>query len=413
MIQFSAEQPVAINSAAIQEIISQIRADAMGGWLELPETYDKTELANIKSAAAKIQSDSKYLVCIGIGGSYLGHRALIEALNPASPTKILYAGNSLSPLAFDQLLKTLGDADFSINVISKSGTTTEPAVAFRFLKEQLIQKYGTDGARARIYATTDANRGALHDEAVQEKYARFVVPDNTGGRYSVLSAVGLLPLAVAGVDVDALLGGASAEYHDIFDHQLENASAIKYAAARSAFASERHDVEILATFEPQLQYFEEWWKQLFGESEGKQGQGIFPASVVYTTDLHSLGQYLQDGRRNIFETMLEFEQPPVIDFVVPSSIQNLDGLNYLAGKNLSFINQNALDATIAAHRSGGIPVLEIKAPDLSVRSLGALVYFFELACAISAKLQGVNPFDQPGVEAYKTNMFTRLGKPGF
>lgn len=413
MIKFNTEQPVAVNLAAIQEILSQIRANAMGGWFDLPETYDKEELASIKSAAAKINSDSKYLICIGIGGSYLGHRAIIEALNPTSSTKILYAGNSLSPLAFDQLLKTLGDADFSINVISKSGTTTEPAVAFRFLKEKLIQKYGTDGARARIYATTDANRGALHDEALQEKYTRFVVPDNIGGRYSVFSAVGLLPLAVAGVDIDALLQGASAEYHDTFGHQLAEAAAIKYATTRAALATDRHDVEVLATFEPQLQYFEEWWKQLFGESEGKQGQGIFPASVVYTTDLHSLGQYLQEGRRNIFETMLEFEQPSSIDFSVPSDAQNLDGLNYLAGKNLSFINQNALDATIAAHRSGGIPILEIKSPDLSASSLGALVYFFELACAISAKLQGVNPFDQPGVEAYKTNMFARLGKPGF
>lgn len=413
MIKFNTEQPVAVNLAAIQDIISQIRADAMGGWLELPETYDKEEFANIKTAATKIQSDSKYLVCIGIGGSYLGHRAIIEALNPTSPTKILYAGNSLSPLALDQLFKTLGDADFSINVISKSGTTTEPAVAFRFLKEKLIQKYGTDGARARIYATTDANRGALHDEAVQSKYTRFVVPDNIGGRYSVLSAVGLLPLAVAGVDIDALLKGASEEYHETFDHQLANAAAVKYASTRAELATNRHDVEILATFEPQLRYFEEWWKQLFGESEGKQDQGIFPASVVYTTDLHSLGQYLQEGRRNIFETILDFEQPPVIDFTVPSDVQNLDGLNYLAGKNLNFINQNALAATIAAHRSGGIPVFEIKAPDLSARSLGALIYFFELACAISAKLQGVNPFDQPGVEAYKTNMFVYLNKPGF
>lgn len=421
MIQFNTEQPVAVNLAATQETISQIRADAMGGWFELPERYERgemqTELASIKSAAAKIQSDSKFLVCIGIGGSYLGHRALIEALGSLpeteAKTKILYAGNSLSPLAFDKLLKTLGDADFSINVISKSGTTTEPAVAFRFLKEKLIQKYGSDGARARIYATTDANRGALHDEALQEKYTRFVVPDNIGGRYSVLSAVGLLPLAVAGIDIDNLLAGAAAEYHDTFDHQLANAAAIKYAATRAELAASHHDVEILATFEPQFQYFEEWWKQLFGESEGKQNQGIFPASVVYTTDLHSLGQYLQEGRRNIFETMLELEQAPATDFAVPSDIQNLDGLNYLADKNLSFINQNALDATIAAHRSGGIPVLEIKAPDLSARSLGALVYFFELSCAISAKLQGVNPFDQPGVEAYKTNMFMRLGKPGF
>lgn len=417
MIKFGTEQPVAVNLATVQEILSQIRADAMGGWFELPETYDREELASIKSAATKINSDSKYLVCIGIGGSYLGHRAIIEALSglpeTEAKTKVLYTGNSLSPLAFAQLLKTLGDADFSVNVISKSGTTTEPAVAFRFLKEKLVQKYGTDGARARIYATTDANRGALHDEALQEKYTRFVVPDNIGGRYSVLSAVGLLPLAVAGVDVDALLKGASEEYHDTFDHQLAEAAAIKYATTRASLAANRHDVEVLATFEPHLQYFQEWWKQLFGESEGKQSQGVFPASVVYTTDLHSLGQYLQEGRRNIFETMLEIEQTPAVDFSVPSDGQNLDGLNYLAGKNLSFINQNALEATIAAHRSGNIPVLEIKAPNLSANSLGALVYFFELACAISAKLQGVNPFDQPGVEAYKTNMFARLGKPGF
>lgn len=394
-----------------QELIDAIRSNAMGGWFDLPETYDRQELAEIQAAAAKIQTDSEYLVCIGIGGSYLGHRALIEALRPVSRTKILYAGNSLSSVALQDVLDTIGDADFSINVISKSGTTTEPAVAFRILKSKLEAKYGAEEASGRIYATTDASRGALHDEAESRQYTRFVVPDDIGGRYSVLSAVGLLPLAVAGVDVKQLLAGAAIERQAAL---ALKSSAIDYGFARAQLQRKNYDVEVLATFEPHFQYFTEWWKQLFGESEGKNHQGIFPAATVYTTDLHSLGQYLQEGRRNIFETMLEFENVSDDNSLkVPELADSLDGLDYLEGRSLDHLNHVAMQATIDAHRSGGIPVLEITAPGQDARSLGALVFYFELACAISAQLSGVNPFDQPGVEAYKTNMFKLLGKPGF
>lgn len=411
MIKFHSPQPIETNPAKINSLISEIQSNPMGGWFDLPEKYDRGEFSRIQRAVARIQSNSEYLVCIGIGGSYLGHRALIDALRPESPTKILYAGNSLSARELSTLFDTLGDADFSINVISKSGTTTEPAVAFRLLKEKLSAKYGA-AASERIYATTDANAGALHDEAVQESYERFVVPDNIGGRYSVLSAVGLLPLAVAGVDIAELMSGAAAERSAVLDDPAASAAAA-YATARYDLLCRGFDVEVLASFEPSLRLFTEWWKQLFGESEGKQHRGIFPASVTYTTDLHSLGQYLQDGRRDIFETMLEFSTAPDVDYALPASVQNLDGLDYLTGKTLNFMNQKALEATVDAHRSGGIPVFELEAPDFSARSFGALVYFFELACALSAKLSSVNPFDQPGVEAYKKNMFHLLGKPGF
>lgn len=410
MIKFHSQNPVNPNSTQISDILDQIRQDPMGGWLDLPENYDRDEFSSIKQAARRIQSDSEYLVCIGIGGSYLGHRALIDAIRPTSSTTILYAGNSLSTRELNDVLDQIGDADFSVNIISKSGTTTEPAVAFRIFKEKLSQKYG-DAASSRIYATTDAVSGALHSEAVQEGYTRFIVPDNIGGRYSVLSAVGLLPLAVAGVDIDELMAGASAERSANLD--VADSAAAAYATARADLQQNSFDVEVLATFEPSVRLFEEWWKQLFGESEGKQQQGIFPASVVYTTDLHSLGQYLQDGRRNIFETMLEFDTISQSEITLPQSSQNLDGLDYLSGKSLDYMNREALKATIDAHREGEIPVFEITAPDLSAKSLGALVYFFELSCAISAKLSGVNPFDQPGVEAYKRNMFRRLGKPGY
>lgn len=420
MIKFVPAQPVKIDAAKIQHLVSEIRADAMGGWLDLPANYTPehehnspeklAELAKIKATAQKIQSNSEFLVCIGIGGSYLGHRAIIEALRPQSPTKILYAGNSLSPYELEHLFSILGNVDFSINVISKSGTTTEPAVAFRFFKEKLFQKYGS-AANERIFATTDAKKGALHDEAQNSQYATFVVPDNIGGRYSVLSAVGLLPLAVAGVDIDGLLAGAFTEAQDCLKNPATSPAA-EYATTRAELLSKGFDVEILASFEPSLQYFAEWWKQLFGESEGKQQQGIFPASVIYTTDLHSLGQYLQDGRRNILETMLRFTHQTGPDFAIPALPENLDGLKYLEGQSLSHLNDVAMQATIAAHHSGNIPVLEVIAPDLSARSLGALIFFFEFSCALSAKLSSVNPFDQPGVETYKTNMFRLLGKPG-
>lgn len=412
MIKFDAGQPVAVNLATINEALAQIRSDALGGWFTLPIETNASELADIKSAATKIQSDSKYLVCIGIGGSYLGHRALIEAIAPESPTKVLYAGNSLSARELEKVISEIGEADFSVNVISKSGTTTEPAIGFRFFRDILRKKY-SEAANERIYVTTDARAGALYSEANQENYHRFVVPDNLGGRYSVLSSVGLLPLAAAGVDIDELLAGAAAEYHDTFARNIADAPVVKYATSRANLLKENFDVEVLASFEPSLQYFAEWWKQLFGESEGKNGQGIFPASTIYTTDLHSLGQYLQDGRRNIFETMLCFDEYPNAELAIPDFPQNLDQLNYLSGKTLGYVTSEACAATILAHRAGNIPVFEIAAPNFSAKTFGALVYFFELACALSAKLSGVNPFDQPAVDVYKTAMFHRLGKPGF
>ncbi len=413
MIRFRSIQNIKVDSARIESLIDEIRHDPMGGWFDLPLQSRSEELSAIKSAAQTIQSNSEYLVCVGIGGSYLGHRAIIEALRPTSSTKILYAGNSLSSREFAQLLDTIGDSDFSVNVISKSGTTTEPAVAFRLLKAKLVEKYG-DHAHERIYATTDSSRGALHDEAVAEGYTRFIVPDDIGGRYSVLSAVGLLPLAVAGVDIDALIRGAASERNCVDKFAPEKNSSVLYATARAELLQRGYDLEILASFEPCLRYFTEWWKQLFGESEGKQHQGIFPASVIYTTDLHSLGQYIQDGRRDIFETVLKFRDAAHSDLIVPHLSENLDGLQYVEGKSLNYLNQTALDATISAHRDGGIPVFEIEASSsIDAHTLGELIFFFEFACAVSAKLVGVNPFDQPGVEAYKKNMFHLLGKPGF
>lgn len=414
IVDFHSAQPVAINLNQVNVALGEVRNSSMSGWLELPDQIDDAEIAQIKQAARQIQSDSQYLVCIGIGGSYLGHRAIIEALGKsASKTKILYAGNSLSSRELDRVVQEIGAADFSVNVISKSGTTLEPAVAFRFFKEKLLKKYGHEGTAKRIYATTDGSKGALHGEANQEGYTRLVVPDNVGGRYSVLTPVGLLPLAVAGVDIDALLAGAKEEKaaYDV-ESNLGALAPVQYATTRVDLLHEKYDVEVLASFEPCLHYFEEWWKQLFGESEGKNGQGIFPAAVMYTTDLHSLGQYMQDGRRNIFETILQIQNPGAIDFAVPVIPgADVDGLKYLEDRKLSELNRIACEATIAAHRAGGIPVLEITVPDLTERSLGGLVYFFEYACALSAQLSGVNPFDQPGVEAYKQNMYQLLGKP--
>ena len=415
--------------SAAKAALDQIKTDPMSGWLNVP--VDSTELANIKLAAAKIQSDSEYLICVGIGGSYLGHKAVIDMLGSRSKTKIVYAGNSLSSHELEQLFAEIGTKDFSVNVISKSGTTTEPAIAFRLLKAGLVKKYGEAEAAKRIYATTDAAKGALHDEAVKKGYARFVVPDNIGGRYSVLTAVGLLPIAVAGINIDKLLEGAgkaAAETSIDFAEQKSTAvvdltaapvtftvkEAAKYAILRQRFYKEQgKETEIFASFEPRMATFNEWLKQLFGESEGKNSQGIFPASVIYTTDLHSLGQYIQQGRRNIFETVVKITTPNPRSIIVPAEKDNLDGLNYLAGKNLDEINAKAMEATIRAHRLGGIPVLEIEVPDFSEASIGEMIYFFEAACAISAKLSGVNPFDQPGVETYKQNMFKLLGKPGY
>lgn len=361
-----------VDTEKISQVLTEISKDPMGGWFELPKRVDMAEFARIKEAAKKINDESEYLVCIGIGGSYLGHRALIEALRPRSDTKIIYAGNSLSKRELDHELKRLGDHDFSINVISKSGTTLEPAIAFTEFKKKLIEKYGEEGAYSRIYATTDANKGTLHDEAIANNYTRFVVPDNVGGRYSVLTAVGLLPLAVAGVDIDKLLEGAA----EAVDQVIEPAS--QYAWMRFTLGQRNYDTEVFASFEPSTMYFNEWLKQLFGESEGKNQKGIFPASVIYSTDLHSLGQFMQDGRRNLFETIINFPTDEM--------------------------NQKVVSAVVKAHTAGNIPVLSIGVSSFDEKGFGELIYFFELSCAISAKLRGVNPFDQPGVEAYKTEL---------
>ena len=390
--------------------VTRAQEDDFGGWVDLPVKYDKEEFARIEKAAEKINGDSDYLVCIGIGGSYLGHRAVIEALGcERKRTKIIYAGNSLSSLQLNCALRELGDADFSINVISKSGTTTEPAVAFRVFKEKLIAKYGEEEAAKRIYATTDANKGALHDEAVAKGYEMFVVPDNIGGRYSVLTAVGLLAIATAGIDIRLLMDGAEEERFALISN---GGLAAEYAAVRNCLLDKHYDIEILANFEPQFTSFNEWWKQLFGESEGKDGLGIFPASVVDSTDLHSMGQYIQEGRRNLFETFVQIDSD-LSHATVPAMNDNLDGLAYLEGKELDYINKKACEATKAAHKDGGVPVLEIKMPSLDERSLGGLIYFFEMSCALSGFVLGVNPFNQPGVEAYKNNMFKLLEKPGY
>ncbi len=401
------------------EIIEDIQDDPMGDWFNLPDHFPATEFEKIQEVARRVQNSSDYLVCIGIGGSYLGARAVYEALDLGSSAKckLLFAGNSLSSKELKKVLKTLEGKDFFINVISKSGTTLEPSVAFRILRSELVKKYGEDEAKRRIIATTDPEKGALHDEAAANGYETFDVPLGIGGRYSVLSAVGLFPLAVAGCDIEALLSGAcECKATQLDPEHLDESMLVSYAFSRFYLYDECGcDVEVLASFEPSLLYFNEWWKQLFGESEGKDKQGIFPASVIYSTDLHSLGQYLQDGRRNIFETFLRFS-PEKHPLTVPKSKNSADGLGYLEGVELTEISDKALDATIKAHESGGISTFEIEVLDpeaefgISARSLGFLIFFFETACAMSAMLHGVDPFDQPGVEQYKKEMYKLLGK---
>ncbi|MEG1240888.1 MAG: glucose-6-phosphate isomerase [Oscillospiraceae bacterium] len=388
------------------------------GWVDLPVDYDKGEFARIRQAAEKIKKDSKALVVIGIGGSYLGARAVIELvqsqnynlMKKATPD-VYFAGNSLSPDGLAEIIALVGDRDFSVNVISKSGTTTEPAVAFRIFKGILEKKYGKEGAKGRIYATTDKKRGALKSLADAEGYETFVVPDEVGGRYSVLTAVGLLPIAAAGIDIEALMAGAAAARTELLKPGKGN-PAWQYAAARNALYESGKSVELLACFEPSFRFFAEWWKQLYGESEGKENKGLFPASVEFTADLHSMGQYIQQGQRMLFETVVRFEKNryPV---EIPTDPEDGDGLNFLAGKDLSFVNEQAIRGTLLAHVDGGVPNAIIRLPARTAEAVGELIYFFEYACGLSGYLLGVNPFDQPGVEAYKKNMFALLGKPGY
>lgn len=392
------------------------------GWLDLPVDYDKEEFERIKKAAAKIQSDSEVLVVIGIGGSYLGARAAIEFLRHSfynvvpkeirKAPEIYFAGNSISSSYLAGLMDVIGDRDFSVNVISKSGTTTEPAIAFRVFKEMLEKKYGKEEAAKRIYATTDKARGALKNLASEEGYETFVVPDDVGGRFSVLTAVGLLPIAASGADIDRLMEGAAAGREAAQNEPFANNDAMQYAAVRNILLRKGKAVEVLANYEPALHYVSEWWKQLYGESEGKDQKGIFPASVDLTTDLHSMGQFIQDGARILFETVMSVENPRSTVTINEEPV-DLDGLNYLAGKDMDFVNKNAMNGTILAHTDGNVPNLLVRIPAQDEYSLGQLFYFFEFACGLSGYLLGVNPFNQPGVESYKRNMFALLGKPGY
>lgn len=391
------------------------------GWIDLPVAYDKEEFSRIKMAAKKIQSDSEILLVAGIGGSYLGARAAIEFLrhgfyNDLAPEvrktpRIYYVGNSMNSTYIQNIIDLLEGHDFSVNVISKSGTTTETAIAFRVFRDLLIKKYGAKEAAKRIYATTDKARGALKTLADTEGYESFVIPDDVGGRFSVLTAVGLLPIAASGADIDALMAGAAEGREVALNGAFEDNPALQYAALRNILHRKGKTVEILANYEPSMHYISEWWKQLYGESEGKDQRGIFPASVDLTTDLHSMGQFIQDGDRIMFETVLNIENARR-DFTLTSQENDLDGLNYLAGKNMSWVNQCAMQGTIAAHVDGGVPNMMVNIPAQDEASLGSLFYFFEYACGVSGYISGINPFNQPGVEFYKANMFKLLGKPG-
>ena len=392
------------------------------GWIDLPVDYDKEEFGRIQKAAEKIKSDSEVLVVIGIGGSYLGARAAIEFLRHGfynmvskeirKTPEIYFVGNSISSTYLAQLIDVIGDRDYSVNIISKSGTTTEPAIAFRIFKEMLEKKYGKEEAAKRIYATTDKARGALKNLATEEGYESFVVPDDVGGRFSVLTAVGLLPIAVSGADITKLMEGAAAGRKRAMEADFAENDALKYAAVRNILLRKGKLVEILANYEPSLHYVSEWWKQLYGESEGKDQKGIFPASVDLTTDLHSMGQFIQDGSRIMFETVMNVEKPRC-ELVIGEEPSDLDGLNYLAGKTVDFVNKSAMNGTILAHTDGNVPNLVVNIPEQNEYYLGELFYFFEFACGVSGYLLGVNPFNQPGVESYKKNMFALLGKPGY
>ncbi|NLL94107.1 MAG: glucose-6-phosphate isomerase [Clostridiales bacterium] len=392
------------------------------GWIDLPVDYDKEEFTRIKAAANKIQNDSEVLLVIGIGGSYLGARAAIEFLRHSfynnvdksvrKAPEIYYVGNNISSTYIQHLIDVVGDRDFSINMISKSGTTTEPAIAFRVFKKILEKKYGKEGAANRIYATTDKAKGALKNLANEEGYESFVVPDDVGGRFSVLTAVGLLPIAVSGADIDKLMEGAASGRKSALELPFEENDSLKYAAIRNILLRKGKEIEIVANYEPSLHYVSEWWKQLYGESEGKDQKGIFPAAVDLTTDLHSMGQFIQDGSRIMFETVMNIEKSRC-EIILEAEEVDTDGLNYLTGKSVDFINKSAMNGTILAHTDGNVPNLMVNIPEQNEFYLGELIYFFEFACGISGYLLGVNPFDQPGVESYKKNMFALLGKPGF
>ena len=416
---------------AMESIIPEIKAahDALAsgsgkgndflGWLTLPEDYDKSEFEAIKEAADKIKNNSQVLVVIGIGGSYLGARAAIEFIKsqnynlmPKDTPDIYFAGNTISSRSLAELDKMIGDRDFSVNVISKSGTTTEPAVAFRILRDKLEKKYGKDGAKERIFATTDKAKGTLKKFADSEGWQTFVVPDDVGGRFSVLTAVGLLPIAVAGIDIDALMKGARDAMAKYSTDDVMNNDCYKYAAIRNILYRQGRKIEMMVSYEPSYTMMNEWFKQLYGESEGKDGKGIFPTSAVFSTDLHSLGQYIQQGERSLFETVVFFKNS-LDEVIIEEDKDNVDGLNFLAGQPLSFVNQKAFEGTVLAHTDGDVPNILIEADDMNEQDLGELIYFFEKACAISGYVLDVNPFDQPGVESYKKNMFALLGKPGY
>jgi len=398
------------------------KEDDFLGWLQLPSNYDKKEFERIKKVAKKTKKDSDIFLVIGIGGSYLGARAVIEALSNTFTNyipegknrnpKVIFVGNNLNPDYINDVIEYISDKDVSINVISKSGTTTEPAIAFRIFREFLETKYGVSEARSRIYVTTDKKKGALKQLAEEEGYEQFVIPDNIGGRYSVLTAVGLLPIAVAGIDIDKLMNGALIASNRYNDNNLKYNECYKYAVSRNILYKLYKNIEILVDYDPKLHFFIEWWKQLFGESEGKDLKGIFPAGAEFTTDLHSMGQYIQEGRRNIFETVINVEKSKS-DIKIKLDEDNLDGLNYLKGKTLSYINKKAMEATMEAHVKGDVPNILINIEKLDEENIGHLIYFFELACAMSGSILEVNPFDQPGVEEYKINMFKLLKKPGY
>ncbi|MCR4657538.1 MAG: glucose-6-phosphate isomerase [Lachnospiraceae bacterium] len=392
------------------------------GWIDLPVDYDKEEFDRILKAADKIKNDSEVLIVIGIGGSYLGARAAIEFLGHSfynvvskdirKAPEIYFAGNSISSTYLKHLMDVVGDRDFSINMISKSGTTTEPAIAFRVFKEKLEKKYGKEGAAGRIYATTDRARGSLKNLANEEGYESFVVPDDVGGRFSVLTAVGLLPIAVSGADIKKLMEGAASARENCLNAGFEDNDSLKYAAIRNILLRKGKQIEIMANYEPGVHYISEWWKQLYGESEGKDQRGIFPASVDLTTDLHSMGQFIQDGSRNLFETVINIEKSRE-EIIIGEEPVDLDGLNYLAGKDVDFVNKSAMNGTILAHTDGAVPNTVVNIPEVNEYYLGQLFYFFEFACGVSGYVLGVNPFNQPGVESYKKNMFALLGKPGY